>query len=200
MNLHEDEAGKDLSWHELERKELWQGRLFRLLESRQVQADGREGRFTVMECPDWVNVLALDTKAGGPRVVLVRQFRFGGMTMTSEFPGGVVEPGEEPEAAARRELQEECGLQARTWIPLGSVNPNPSFMANTTHSFLALDLALDRRGRQPDALEALSSRWWPLEEILAGKVGELGLNGVMFTTLWWFSRWLQDNPGRIPGY
>jgi ADP-ribose pyrophosphatase len=89
----------------------------------------------ILTAPDWVNVVAL-TDAG--EAVLVRQFRFGVEANTLEIPGGMVEPGEEPSAAASRELQEETGFAARELVPLGSVHPNPALQSNRCHSFLAL--------------------------------------------------------------
>src|SRR5277367_1134034 len=74
----------------------------------------------ILTAPDWVNVVAL-TDAG--EAVLVRQFRFGVEANTLEIPGGMVEPGEEPSAAASRELQEETGFRAREVVPLGFVHP-----------------------------------------------------------------------------
>lgn len=87
----------------------------------------------VLESVDWVNVVALTPAR---EVVLVRQYRFGTGRVTTEVPGGMVDPGESPEAAARRELQEETGYTGDTWTPLGSVEPNPAFLDNRCHHFL----------------------------------------------------------------
>ncbi len=88
----------------------------------------------VLEANDWVNVVAL-TNSGN--VVLVEQFRFGAGTVLWEVPAGVVETGEDPLDAAKRELLEETGYFAQEWASMGSVDANPAFMNNTCHLWLA---------------------------------------------------------------
>lgn len=91
-------------------------------------------RRTVLETRDWVNVVALTRDE---RLVVVKQFRFGTGAVTLEIPGGVIDHGEAPLDAARRELREECGYSAREWTYLGAVEPNPAFHDNLCHHFLA---------------------------------------------------------------
>lgn len=93
----------------------------------------------VIESGDWVNVVALTPEQ---QVVMVRQFRFGGDKVMLEIPGGIVDPGESPLAAAKRELQEETGYGAERWTPLGSIAPNPAIHRNRLYSFLAEDCQL----------------------------------------------------------
>jgi 8-oxo-dGTP pyrophosphatase MutT (NUDIX family) len=95
---------------------------------------GRTHTFYELRFPDWVNVVAL---TDDEQVVLIRQFRAGTRSLTWEIPGGLVEPGEEPLAAARRELREETGYEAGEWRSLGAVLPNPAIQGNRCHTFLA---------------------------------------------------------------
>src|SRR5512138_1734078 len=71
---------------------------------------------TIFEFRSWANVFAL-TKSG--EVVLVKQYRHGICEVLLEFPGGVIEDGEDPMAGAKRELLEETGYRATDLIPLG---------------------------------------------------------------------------------
>lgn len=88
----------------------------------------------VFSCPDWCNVVA-ETPDG--QVVLVWQYRFGTDALSLEIPGGVIDPGETPEEAARRELREETGYEADTLELLGVVEPNPALQGNRSYTFFA---------------------------------------------------------------
>lgn len=97
--------------------------------------DGHEPRaFFVVDAPDWINVIPL---TDDDRVVMVRQFRFGIEGFTLEIPGGMCDADEAPIDAARRELREETGYEARTFEALGWVHPNPAVQTNRCHTFLA---------------------------------------------------------------
>ena len=94
----------------------------------------------VLKTGDWVNVVAL-TK--DQRLVVVRQYRFGTEEVTTEVPGGMVDPGEGHEESARRELLEETGYVSDHWTYLGNVDPNPAVQTNQMHHWLARDCRLE---------------------------------------------------------
>lgn len=100
------------------------------------QSDGAEASFFVVENSDWVNVIALTENS---EVVLIEQFRHGAEEIVLEIPGGMVDEGESPETAARRELLEETGFSSKEFINLGKSRPNPAIQDNWIHHFLALD-------------------------------------------------------------
>ncbi len=91
----------------------------------------------VLEAPDWVNIVAVTPDH---KIVVVRQFRFGAAKPTTEIPAGMVDAGETPEHAAMRELSEETGYTTTRWKYLGWVEPNPAFLNNHCHQFLAQDV------------------------------------------------------------
>ncbi len=118
-------------------------------------------RFSLIECGDWVNVIALTPDE---QVVLVRQFRFGTGEVCLEIPGGMVDDGEEAAAAAARELEEETGYTARTWRKLGDIAPNPAIQNNRLHTYLALD-AIATSPQQLEGSEVLAVTTLPLAEV-----------------------------------
>lgn len=100
---------------------------------------------TVIDAPDWVNIIPV-TEGGG--VVLVRQFRFGTWSNTLEIPGGMLDPGEDALTAATRELEEETGFRPARVSSLGSSHPNPAIFTNRLHSFLAEGCVKVHEGKQ----------------------------------------------------
>lgn len=88
----------------------------------------------VLEAPEWVNVVAL-TSAG--ELVCVRQFRFGTAAVELEIPAGLVDEAESHREAAERELREETGYTSAHWSYLGASAPNPAFLDNVCHHWLA---------------------------------------------------------------
>jgi ADP-ribose pyrophosphatase len=122
-------------WSTLRRGDEHDFTILRIREDQVEDPQGRRHPRVRIECPDWVNVVAFTSDA---QAVMVRQYRAGIDADTLEIPGGMVDPGETPEAAARRELEEETGFRAERWTFLGVSHPNPALQNNRLHSFLAL--------------------------------------------------------------
>ncbi|WP_442889463.1 NUDIX hydrolase [Congregicoccus parvus] len=119
------------AWRTLAVEMAGDHRIFRVHRKRCLHPGrGSESTFVVLDAPDWVNVVAV-TKAGD--IVLVRQFRYGTEDFSLEVPGGVMEPGEDPIEAARRELAEETGFVGGEARVLGWVHPNPAIQNNRCH-------------------------------------------------------------------
>lgn len=75
-----------------------------------------------------------------PRVVLVRQYRYAAGGFVYEIPAGRLDAGEDPEACARRELEEETGYSAETLIPMTTFYTTPGFTDEKIHLFAATGL------------------------------------------------------------
>lgn len=122
-------------WEQLASEVVAHFRVFQLVRERYRSArTGDPVDAVIVDSPDWVNIIALTPDA---QVVLVRQFRFGPRAVALEIPGGMIDPGEAPLQSAQRELREETGYVAQHWTALGSTQPNPAFMRNRLHTFLA---------------------------------------------------------------
>ena len=126
-----------LKWTEGEPKELLKTVVCKVTCRHNTSYDGTEGDYIIMEAPDWVIVIP----EKDDKFLMVKQWRHGESALSVEFPGGVIDKGEEPEQAARRELEEETGCRAGKLIKLGSVNPNPALFSNHVHFYLAQELS-----------------------------------------------------------
>lgn len=132
-----DRPSDPLRWSIVRREEATDHGILRVRHHLSTHPSrGGRHRFTVVDTADWVNVIALTP---WDDVVLVEQFRHGTEEVTLEIPGGTVDEGEAPAAAARRELAEETGYRARRLVALGTVTPNPAIQSNRCHTYLALD-------------------------------------------------------------
>jgi 8-oxo-dGTP pyrophosphatase MutT (NUDIX family) len=117
--------------------------------------------FYVIESRDWVNIIPL---TNDHQVVMIRQYRHGSREVTLEIPGGLVDSGDTPKKAAARELLEETGYQAKKWIKIGVVNPNPALFNNHCYTFLAQDIK-KIVAPTPDQTEDIEVVLIPLEKI-----------------------------------
>lgn len=129
--------GKAGHWRETAARNLADYRIFGVSSSDRVSEDGRQGTFYLVNSPDWAGVIPVVDTAAGRMIVMIRQYRHGTGRLCLEFPGGIVERGEDPVLAVDRELTEETGYKAEMIVPLGMLSPNPAFMTNTFHAFVA---------------------------------------------------------------
>jgi ADP-ribose pyrophosphatase len=138
-----------------ESRVVYQGRLLALT----VERWGEHER-EIVEHPGAVAIVAVDADGF---VALVRQLREPTRKRLLELPAGTAEPGEQPLATARRELQEECGLTGGEWRELAVFWTTPGFSRERMHLFAAENVV---RGQPaPAGDEDLELIRWPLAEV-----------------------------------
>jgi len=147
-------------------------RIFNIrIDRRRSPRTGAEHDFYVIDCPDWVNVVAVTPD---DRLVMVEQFRAGSESVELEIPGGMIDSRDaSPVEAGVRELREETGFEGADASLLGDVLPNPAIMNNTCHTVIVEGCEL-KHPTEFDQGEDLVTRLVPLSEIpgliLAGKI------------------------------
>jgi ADP-ribose pyrophosphatase len=149
------------------------GRILRVRRERYRLPDGRHASLDAVR---YRNVATVVPLLDGGRVVLLRQYRpIVGATLW-EVPAGTIEPGESPEACARRELVEEAGYRAARLEPLGEALADPGLTDERLYLFVARDLT--PAPRAPDADEHIEVREMALAEayrlIDAGEIVDAG--------------------------
>ena len=145
--------------------------------------DGRiNPEYYILEYPDWVNVIAI-TKDG--QMILERQFRHGLGKTCYELPCGVIEEGETPLEAAKRELLEETGYAGGTWQEWMTLSPNPSTSTNLTHSFLVTGVE-KVADQHLDPTEDIAVSLHPQDYVRELLVNNQILQALMAAPLWKF--------------
>jgi ADP-ribose pyrophosphatase len=200
-----DDRDDHLRWNDIDSRLVKPCGIFDLYESKRRAQNGKVGTFHLLEAPDWVNVVPLlQDENGVGCFLMVRQYRQGIRRTTVEFPAGLIEPGEQPAAAAERELFEETGYRPKSLKPIGRVFPNPAFMTNRCYTFLAEDLYRGGGGEgseegpahgpgRLDELELLDVLLVPMNT-LAEQIGEGPFsNSMTAVALFWYQRMNRGN-------
>jgi len=160
--LAEGEAAAS-SWERLGSERLMETAYFSLRSDRlRLPGGAVKDPYYVIERPDAAIIFPL---AEGGEVILVRQYRPPLGRMELGLPAGLVEEGEEPEVAARRELLEETGHSGGEWEPLGVLASSPSLKDNYAHLFLARSVR-ETAAPDPDEHELVEVVKVPVEELL----------------------------------
>jgi len=178
---------KRLIWTEEGRKKVFDCSIFSLWESycKSPESQPNHGEaqiFTVIDARDWAITIPVVNGPKGKQFLMVWQWRYGSKSLSLEFPGGVFEKGESPEQAAARELFEETGYKPGKIEKIGEFSPNPAFMSNTVHFFIAEDL--QNTGKQSlDEDEYVDVELVDAEEVIRGMGKAPYVHALMGTAL-----------------
>ena len=159
----------DLTEKTLSSEKIFDGRILRIRRDTVELPDGSESFREVVDHPGGVGVLALDDQG---RALLVSQYRYPYEKVLREIPAGKLEYGEDPAAAAVRELKEETGAVAGDFRSLGELYPSPGYCGEIIRMYLARELTFGEA--HPDEDEFLNVERVPfgqlVEQVLSGEI------------------------------
>jgi ADP-ribose pyrophosphatase len=143
----------------------YKGQVFSLVVDEVEYLSGRRGIREVAVHPGGAVVVPL---LDDGTVLLVHQFRYPLKKELLELPAGKLDPGEDPQLCARRELEEETGYLAGSIRKLTAIYTTPGFCSEQLHIYLATDLRKSPHGQQLEEGELdLVVKRFPLSDVVA---------------------------------
>ncbi len=150
MNLNEKTVKKNY---------IYNGRIINVRKDDAQLPNGKPCIREVVEHPGGVCIAALTDEN---ELLFVRQFRYPYMEVIAELPAGKLEIGEDPFESGKRELEEETGCIAETYIDLGKFYPTPGYCGEIIHLYAAKNLTFTKQKLDED--EFLNVERIPLEK------------------------------------
>jgi len=150
-------------------KKIYQGKVIQLNLHDVELPNGTQCELEVVRHPGGSAIVAMNARQ---EVCLLNQYRYVTDGWVWELPAGKHEPEDPPEITAQRELQEEAGVTASQWRPLGRIYSSPGVFSEVIHLYLAQDLSADSIAHEAE--EVINIHWLPLQEAC-----EWALNGKL---------------------
>jgi ADP-ribose pyrophosphatase len=153
----------------------------------QVEEPGNvRARRDVIRHSGSIVVLPLDDSGRTPRVLLERQYRYAAGMRMWELPAGRVDPGENPLAAAKRELLEETGYRAGKWQKALFFYVSPGFLDESMTVYLAS--GLEKGVAQPEEDERIAVRFFPLRQAVRMATSGKIVDAKTIASLLWLEK------------
>ncbi len=151
----------------LDSRRIYTGRVVRLDVDTVRFPDGSTGQLELIRHPGAAAIVpcASDPPGADPTILLIRQYRYATGGQLWEIPAGTLDPGEDPEACARRELMEETGVTAARLQRLTCIWTTPGFTDEVIHLYLATGLTTGEPSRERDEFIEVVPQ--PLSRVLA---------------------------------
>ena len=134
--------------------------IFRVTFDRALDPDGFEIKRAIVQHGGSAVMMPVDEQG---RILLVRQYRLPARQYLWELPAGRVDEGETPLKAAKRELTEETGYRAKSWVKIADFFPSPGFLAEKMTIYLATGLTAGESSPMED--ERIETRWFTPREL-----------------------------------
>ncbi len=151
-------------WTILAQKTLLDRRWLRITEDCVELPNGTIiDEFHVLHSPSWAAVIAVTDSED---ILMVEQYRHGLGRTSLELPSGVIDPGERPLDAAKRELYEETGHKAQDWVTLIDVAPEPARSTHRAYFYVAHG-AVQVGDAKPEASEIIDVKRFGIEMVLS---------------------------------
>lgn len=161
----------DFQEKKLSSKVVYEGKVITVERDDVEISTGRKSFREVARHPGGVVILALKDSE---TILLVKQFRYPIMTADLELPAGKLERGEDPDLAAKRELEEETGYRAKNWSSLGYIYTTPGFCDEKLYLYKAENLEFV--GEHPDEGEIIKaleiSKTELMQKIKSGEIND----------------------------
>jgi ADP-ribose pyrophosphatase len=174
-------------WTQIKSTPLGNFRIFTLRSDQKISPrTGEAHDFFILDCVDWVNVIALTPDH---QLVMVEQYRHGSNTVELEIPGGIMDTQDgSPVNTGIRELREETGYEGANARLIGEIFSNPAILTNKTFTVLVENCAL-KYGVQLDGGEDLITRLVPINQIPSlVKAGNIR-HSLVVVALYHFDLW-----------
>jgi len=174
-------------WPTVRKKQLGDYRIFSLRSEEKLSPrTNLTHEFFILDCVNWVNVIALTTDE---RLVMIEQYRHGSNTVELEIPGGLMDASDaSPLEGGLRELREETGYEGTQAEVIGQIYANPAIMNNICYTVLVRGCEL-KHETQFDQGEDLATHLVDINEIPAlvqsGKIG----HSLVAVALYHFDLW-----------
>ncbi|KAF5078989.1 ADP-ribose pyrophosphatase [anaerobic digester metagenome] len=125
---------------------IYEGRIVKLRIDEVELPDGSLSKREIVDHQGAVAVLAV--KDG--QMLFVKQYRIASQQLLTELPAGLLENGEDPEAAAIRECREEIGYRPLNLFKLGEFIPTPGYCTEKITLFCSTEFVWDPLEQDPD--------------------------------------------------
>ena len=174
-------------WQRISSKPLGDFHIFTLRSDSKISPRTQQPHdFIVIDCVNWVNVIAVTPDQ---QLVMVEQYRHGSDTVELEIPGGIMDATDpSPEATGVRELREETGYEGKNAQRIGEVFANPAIMSNVCFTVLVENCRCIHP-QQLDHGEDLLTRLVPIKEIPQLVSSGQIRHSLVIAALYYFDLW-----------